>query len=183
MPSGWASRLGESIEPGSWSECVDLLLSSGGDDALYRGQRRFDWELLASLERVLLDYTERYDKDRHELMMSTSADRATEKWVCGVELKMMQRFRQRAMHFAVPGLPEAWDILGWWELADAQALRASMHPRTVQARIPQRYRRAQLRRRSSSPRGRKRFAPGSSGARKLTPLAHRMTAEDSDRAL
>jgi hypothetical protein len=29
---------------------------------------------------------------------------------------MMQRFRQRAMHFGVPGLPEAWDPLGWWEL-------------------------------------------------------------------
>lgn len=95
---------------------MDLLLSSGGDDALYRGQRCFDWELLASLERALLDYTARYDKDRHELMMSMSADRATEKWVRGVELEMMQRFRQRAMHFTVPGLPEAWDILGWWEL-------------------------------------------------------------------
>jgi hypothetical protein len=27
------------------AECVNLLLSSGGDDALYRGQRCFDWEL------------------------------------------------------------------------------------------------------------------------------------------
>jgi hypothetical protein len=116
MPSGWASRLGESIEPGSWGECVDLMLSSGGDDALYRGQRCFDWELLASLERVLLDYAERYDMDRHALMMSMSADRATEKWVRGVELEMMQGFRQSAMHFGVPSLPEVWDILGWWEV-------------------------------------------------------------------
>ena len=116
MPSGWASRLGENIEPSSWSDCVDLLLSSGGDNALYRGQRRFDWELLASLERLLLGYAERYDKRRYELMISMSADNATGEWVRGVELEMMQRFRQRAMHFGVPGLPEASDILGWWEL-------------------------------------------------------------------
>ncbi len=95
---------------------MDLLLSSGGEDVLYRGQRCFDWDLRASLERVLLDYAERYDKDRHELMMSMSADHATERWVRGTEVQMMQRFRQRAMHFGVPGLPEAWDILGWWEL-------------------------------------------------------------------
>jgi hypothetical protein len=108
MPSGWASRLGEDVERGSWAECVNLLLSSGGDDALYRGQRCFDWELRASLERVLLTYAEQYDPHLHELMMSMSAD--------DVELELMQRFRQRAMHFGLPGLPEAWDILGWWEL-------------------------------------------------------------------
>ena len=48
--------------------------------------------------------------------MSMSADSATEKRVRDIELKLMQRFRQRAMHFGVPGLPKAWDILGWWEL-------------------------------------------------------------------
>jgi hypothetical protein len=93
-----------------------LLLSSGGDDALYRGQRCFDWELRASLERVLLTYAEQHDPRLHELMMSMSADSATEKRVRDIELKLMQRFRQRAMHFGLPGLPEASDILGWWEL-------------------------------------------------------------------
>lgn len=107
MPSGWASRLGEDVERGSWAECVNLLLSSGGDDALYRGQRCFDWELRASLERVLLTYAEQYDPHLHELMMSMSADSATEKRVHDVELELMQRFRQRAMHFGLPGLPEA----------------------------------------------------------------------------
>jgi FRG domain len=116
MPSGWASCLGEDVERDSWAECVNLLLSSGGDDALYRGQRCFDWELRASLERVLLTYAEQHDPRLHELMMSMSADSATEKRVRDIELKLMQRFRQRAMHFGVPGLPEAWDILGWWEL-------------------------------------------------------------------
>lgn len=116
MPSGWVSRLGENIELDSWNDCVGLLLSSGGDDALYRGQRRFDWELLASLERTLLGYAERYDERRYGLLMSMSADSGTEDWVRGAELEMMQRFRQRAMHFGVPGLPEAWDLLGWWEL-------------------------------------------------------------------
>ena len=48
--------------------------------------------------------------------MSMSADSATEKRVHDVELELMQHFRQRAMHFGLPGLPEEWDILGWWEL-------------------------------------------------------------------
>jgi FRG domain len=116
MPSGWASRLGEDLEPRSWTECVGLLLSSGGDDALYRGQRRFEWELLASLERALLGHAELHDQRRYELLMSMSADSATDDWVRGVELELMQRFRQRAMHFGLPQLPEASDILGWWEL-------------------------------------------------------------------
>jgi hypothetical protein len=116
MSSGWAPRLGENIELDSWHECVGLLLSTGGDDALYRGQRHFDWELLASLERTLLGYAERYDERLYGLLMSMSADSGTEDWVRGAELEMMQRFRQRAMHFGIPGLPEVWDILGWWEL-------------------------------------------------------------------
>jgi hypothetical protein len=116
MPTGWASRMGEDIEPDSWTECVTLLLSSGGGDALYRGQRVFEWELRASLERVLLIYAEEHDQSRYQLMMSMSADGATDKWVHDEELRLMQQFRQRAMHFGIPGLPEAWDILGWREL-------------------------------------------------------------------
>jgi hypothetical protein len=93
-----------------------MLLSSGGDDALYRGHRLFDWELRASLERALLGYAEQHDERRYGLMMSMGADPGIQAWARGVELEMMQRFRQRAMHFGIPGLPEAWDILGWWEL-------------------------------------------------------------------
>ena len=85
---------------------LDLLLSSGGDDALYHGQRCFDWELRASLERILLDYAERRDKDRYELMMSMSADRPTEKWARDTELQMMQRFRQHAMRSDFPAFPK-----------------------------------------------------------------------------
>lgn len=49
-------------------------------------------------------------------MMSMSADSDTDKWANDVELDLMQRFRQRAMHFSTPALPEAADTLGWWEL-------------------------------------------------------------------
>jgi hypothetical protein len=107
MSSGWAPRLGENIERDSWHECVGLLLSTGGDDALYSGQRHFDWELLASLKRTLLGYAELYDERLYGLLMSMSADSGTEDWVRGAELEMMQRFRQRAMHFGIPALPEA----------------------------------------------------------------------------
>lgn len=116
MSSGWASRLGEEVEPTSWAECVSLLLSSGGDDALYRGQRQFEWELQSSLERALLNWSEQNDQRRHELMMSMSTDSDTGKWANGIELELMQHFRQRAMHFDIPALPETADTLGWWEL-------------------------------------------------------------------
>jgi hypothetical protein len=63
-------------------------------------------------------------------MISMSADRAIEEWARGIELEMMQRFRQRAMHFGVSGLPEAWDILGWWELMQHLAQSEALIDRT-----------------------------------------------------
>jgi hypothetical protein len=45
-----------------------------------------------------------------------AADPETEEWAHDVEGVLTQRFRQRAMHFAIPDLPQAWDILGWWEV-------------------------------------------------------------------
>lgn len=116
MVTGWASHLGEEIEPSSWDECVSLLLSSGGDGALYRGQRCFEWDLRSSLERALLGYAERRDERKHGLMLSMATDHATEQWTRDVEQGLLQRFRQHAMRFGIEHLPEAWDILGWWEM-------------------------------------------------------------------
>jgi hypothetical protein len=116
MVTGWAARVGEDVEPTSWAECVAMLLSSGGDDALYRGQRCFDWDLRSSLERALLDYARANNQRAYELMLSMGEDEDTERWARGIEQGLLQRFRLQAMRFGVPKLPEAWDILGWWEL-------------------------------------------------------------------
>jgi hypothetical protein len=112
----WADRAGQEIEPASWADCTALLLSSGGVDALYRGHRCFAWDLQSSLERALLAHADRWDKRRHGLLLSMAADPATEAWTHAAEDLLTQRFRQRAMHFALPELPKAWDILGWWEV-------------------------------------------------------------------
>jgi hypothetical protein len=95
---------------------VTVLMSSGGSDALYRGHRCFVWELQSSLERALVAHADRWDKRRHDLLLSMAADADTEKWTHAVEEALTQRFRQRAMHFDLPELPNAWDILGWWEM-------------------------------------------------------------------
>jgi hypothetical protein len=112
----WADRAGEEVEPPTWDECVAELLSSGGADTLYRGHRCFDWDLHSSLERALLAHADRWDKRRHGLLLSMAADPPTEQWTRDVEEFLTQRFRQRAMHFGIPDLPKAWDILGWWEV-------------------------------------------------------------------
>lgn len=116
MASSWASRVGQEIKLGSWDECVSFLLEAGGDGSLYRGQRCFDWDLRSSLERALLEHAERWDERTHGLMLSMVADAETDKWARDVERALLQRFRQNAMRFGVPELPEAWDILGWWEV-------------------------------------------------------------------
>ena len=45
-----------------------------------------------------------------------SADTATEQWTRNVEGAFLQRFREQAIRFGIPNLPEPWDILGWWEI-------------------------------------------------------------------
>ena len=116
MPTRWYSRSGEVFEPTSWLDCVELLLSSGGDEAFYRGQRCYDWPLLSSLERALLRHAERWEPHRYSLLTSMAVDKDTETWASYIETGLMQRFRQQATRFGITNLPPAWDILGWWEV-------------------------------------------------------------------
>src|SRR5487761_1264735 len=116
MPNDWGYRVGEEIEPTSWDECVNLLLSSGGDQSLYRGHASFDWELQSTLERALQKHAEQWDTHKFQLMQSMAADSETDQWTVDVEAELTQYFRRNAMRFEVPHLPESWDILGWWEV-------------------------------------------------------------------
>lgn len=116
MSPDWASRVGENVEPATWNECVSALLSSGGDNVIYRGHGSFDWELWSALERALLEHAQRWDQHKYQAMTSMAADPETDQWAQEVETNLMQHFRRNAARFDIPGLPEAWDILGWWEV-------------------------------------------------------------------
>lgn len=116
MPIDWASRVGEEIQPASWDECVNLLVSSGANKTLYRGHQCFNWELQSTIERALLNHAEQWDERKYGLMQSMAADHETDQWALDVETKLTQHFRRNAMRFDIPNLPEAWDKLGWWEM-------------------------------------------------------------------
>lgn len=116
MASAWKYRAGEDIEPGSWEECVQLLLASGGDDVLYRGHRKFDWKLESSLERALQEHALEFEPEKYERLQSMAADAETERWTNTVEIGLMQAFRRQAARFGIPDLPGARDLLGWWEV-------------------------------------------------------------------
>jgi hypothetical protein len=116
VPNDWASRTDQDVELDTWDECVNLLLSSGGGRTMYRGHRRFDWELQSMLERVLLEFAHRFDADRYELMNSMVVDHDTEEWTDGVERRLTDYFRRNAERFRTPDLPESWDKVGWWEV-------------------------------------------------------------------
>jgi hypothetical protein len=102
--------------PDSWQDCIRLLLDLGGENVIYRGQKRYDWPLLSSLERALLKYAEKEDERKFQLMQGMSADTTTELWIRNVEDALLQRFREQAVRFGIPNLPASWDILGWWEV-------------------------------------------------------------------
>lgn len=116
MATRWAAERGKTLTPGSWDECVSWLLSRGGEGVIYRGQKRLEWPLQSSLERALLSNTEKWDKRKYELMLGMAADTSTEQWTSNVEDALLQRFREQAVRYDIPNLPEAWDILGWWEV-------------------------------------------------------------------
>jgi hypothetical protein len=116
MATKWATLVGQDLEPDSWVECLALLLSSGGDTAMYRGHRKFDWDLHSTLERALLEHAKRWDNNRYELMRSMAADPETERWVLSAEKELTECFQQNAVRFGVPDLPEQWDLVGWWEV-------------------------------------------------------------------
>ncbi len=116
MSLGWAEYTGQEIERDSWNECVNLLLSVGDSNALYRGHASFDWKLETTLERALQAHAQQFDDRKYQLMRSAVSDRETENWANGVENDLTRYFRRNAARFGVPDLPEAWDLLGWWEL-------------------------------------------------------------------
>jgi len=113
---GWASRAGATLEPDTWAECVGQLLSSGSEDALYRGHTAFEWELVSSLERVLEDHALRWDADRFLTMQSMVEDDDLVRWTQDVETALARQFKHKAAHLDVANLPQDWDILGWWEV-------------------------------------------------------------------
>lgn len=116
MSLGWADYVGQAIEQDSWNECVSLLLSVGDSNAIYRGHRSFSWKLETTLERALQDHAQQFDADKYQLLLSAATDPETEDWVNGVERGLTRYFRSNAARFGVQDLPEAWDLLGWWEL-------------------------------------------------------------------
>ena len=116
MANDWGSRVGEGIEPTSWNECVDLLLSAGGNETIYRGHRCFEWQLQSTIERALLSYAKQRDEDKYEMMLSAVFDRKTEEWASDVEDRLTRYFRRNAVRFGAPHLPQSWDKLGWWEV-------------------------------------------------------------------
>jgi hypothetical protein len=115
MTSDWTSWTGQTRHPNSWAECVSLLLSSGGEDALYRGHRLFEWELQSSLERVLVEHAKKWNATKL-VMESMADDPQTKAWALNVESVLTQRFRHQAIRLRLPSLPQAWDKLGWWEV-------------------------------------------------------------------
>jgi hypothetical protein len=112
----WAHRVGEEVALDSWDECANLFLSSGGDTVFYRGHGCFDWKLESTLERALQERAKEWDPERYEMMLSMAADPETEQWTLSIEKELTLYFRQNATRLDVPNLPEAWDVLGWWEL-------------------------------------------------------------------
>jgi FRG domain len=113
--SGWAPHVGKTLQPDTWSDCLHLLLSSGDEDALYRGHGCFEWALQSSLERALLEHARKYET-RALVMESMADDPETTRWALGVESALTQRFRHQATRMRLPNLPPAWDTLGWWEV-------------------------------------------------------------------
>ena len=105
MATGWASHVGEDLVPRKWGECLEWLLSRGGDDVLYRGHACFEWNLSSTLERALLEQSKRFDNRKHDLMNSNAADRETENWASDTERVLMLRFRQQALRFGIPEPP------------------------------------------------------------------------------
>jgi hypothetical protein len=112
----WGELVGREIEPESWAECLSLVLSSGGGETIYRGHRSFNRELQSKLERVLLKRAEEFDRHRYDLMQSMAVDRETDEWTESVEKYLTRYFRRNAIRYGTPGLPEPWDVVGWWEV-------------------------------------------------------------------
>jgi FRG domain len=116
MPTDWASTAGQALALDSWSECLDLVLSSGSEDTLYRGHRLFAWELQSSIERAIEEYSKNWDEAKISAMQSMAKNSPFEKWALEVETDLTQRFRILAIRLGFPDLPPAWDTLGWWEV-------------------------------------------------------------------
>jgi hypothetical protein len=117
VANSWREKVGQEIEPSSWDECAALLLRSGGEETIYRGHRRYDWQLHSSLERALLQRARQWDDRKYQVMRSPVADAQTAEWARSLEQKQTLSFQRNAVMLEVPGLPKPWDTVGWWEVS------------------------------------------------------------------
>ena len=94
-PSG-ADRDPTHVEPGTWDEAVNLLLSLSHTTRIYRGQRNYSWPVKTRLARDL----ERLPSDRDKLALENSAIGFFMDRVTGLLSKV----------------PDEHDLLGWLSL-------------------------------------------------------------------
>lgn len=116
MANYWSEKIGKEIEPSSWDECATLLLVSGGEETIYRGHGRYEWELQSSLERALLRLAKQWDERKYQVMQAPVRDPVIENWARDLERNQTLAFRRNALLLQVPDLPESWDTVGWWEV-------------------------------------------------------------------
>lgn len=103
-------------KPESWQDCIHLLLQLGNENTIYRGQKRYSWPLWSSLERKLYSYAEEREDRMFQIIRGMAHDTAVEQRIKYIEDSLLLRFREQAMRFGIPNMPEAEDILGWWEV-------------------------------------------------------------------
>jgi hypothetical protein len=114
--SRWAQFALEDLEPATWSDCVNLLLSNGGPNVFYRGQPQYDWPLSCSLERSVLCHLDETNPEAAKALREGAIDEDLRSRVLILERRMLHRFQEMAESFGVRDLPPARDRVGWWEL-------------------------------------------------------------------
>jgi FRG domain len=106
----------DEVDPPSSEGLVASLIEGANPYLLYRGHKSYEWSLVCTLARRLLDQADAGGPYARGLLESMVVDNGLRQHVESIEAELLRNFMDQVAVFGISDMPPRDDRLAWWEV-------------------------------------------------------------------